>query len=300
MDILNAEKDISIDRKGVVWTDLRWPAYLLMAVCSLLLAWFFLPIFRSWYTEWMKEESYYSHGILVPFISLFIVWLKRAQLKGTPIKPCALGYVFLIPLLAGVVLTLWAGANIAGGLAFPLVLGSVLLVLLGFSMTRELLFPLGYLYFMCVLPGSFLIMASFRVQMLSTQVATLILKAMTFDAERTGALISLPNIEVMVGAPCSGFRLLISLLAFAVLFAYLKEGPLWGRLFLVGFALPLSLIVNSIRITLIAIVGEYMGSEAMHSFHDYSGYIVLVLAFIILSLVARLVRCRKFNSMLLS
>ncbi len=112
-------------------------------------------------------------------------------------------------------------------------------------------------------------------------------------------MILLPNVEVMVGAPCSGFRLLISLFAFTVLYTYLLEGPWWGRTLLVVFTLPLSLLVNSIRITLIALVGEFMGSEAMHSFHDYSGYIVLILAFLVLVSFGRLVKCRKFNSMLM-
>jgi len=171
------------------------------------------------------------------------------------------------------------------------------LVLFGRAMARQSGFPIAYLYFMCVLPTFLLTMLSFRIQMLSTKGGTMLLRLLGFDAYREGAMITLPNIEVLVGAPCSGFRLLISLFAFSVLFAYLKEGPLWGRLSLVAITLPLSLLVNSIRITFIAIVGEFMGSDAMLAFHDYSGYIVLVLAFVALSLFARLVGCRRFSSM---
>ena len=279
--------------------DLKWNVYVPIGISVTLLMVFYSLIFRSWYGNWMMNESYYSHGILVPFISLFIVWLKKKDLAEVPVRPSAVGYFILVPLLALVSIMLMAGSNTAGGLAFPLIVASMVLILFGWQMLRETAFPIGYLYFMCVLPGFLLVKLSFTIQIVSTMVATVLLHLIGLDAYRTGVMISLPNIEVMVGAPCSGFRLLISLLAFAVLFAYLREGPLWGRLFLVAFTAPLSLIVNSLRIAMIALVGEYMGSDTMHSFHDYSGYIVLVLAFIILWFISRLVKCQKFNSKLI-
>lgn len=278
----------------------RWTDWILPAIVVALMLWLYVPVFRSWYGQWFKDESYYSHGILVPFISAFVVWLKRSRLAEIEVKPCALGYVLVVASLIVNILMVWAGATNPQGLVFPILVTGLVLVLLGKQMTLELWFPLAYLFFMCVLPGDILTKLSFRIQLLSTEGGTLILKALTFDAVRNGTAITLPNIDVLVGAPCSGFRLLISLFAFSSLFAYLKEGPLWGRLTLVAVTLPLSIIVNSIRIALIAIVGEYFGYEVMHAFHDYSGYLVLVLAFIFLWFFAKVVKCPKFNSMLLS
>lgn len=278
--------------------DFRWPTLVLIGACLALLIWLYLPTFGWWYTMWNMEDSYYSHGFLVPLISGFIVWLKRKRIMVTPVRPVFYGVLVMIPVMVWSLIAFWANAPSIQGLAFPLILAAMSLALLGVAITRELAFPIGYLYFMAVLPTFLLTMASFRIQILSTMAATGILKVMGFDAYREGAVITLPNIEVLVGAPCSGFRLLISLFAFSVLFTYLKEGPWWGRASLILVTLPLSLVVNSIRITLIAMVGEFFGSEAMHAFHDYSGYLVLVLAFVALWWMARLVRCQKFNSML--
>lgn len=273
--------------------------YVPLAILVGLICWLFMPVFQWWYQMWNAEESYYSHGILVLPISLFIVWLKRSSVNRTAIRPSPIGYLVLVPTLMAVILASWADAP-SRGLAFPVVLASLVLILFGWRMTWELAFPIGYLYFMCVLPTFILTKASFGIQMLSTAGGTVLLKMIGLDAIRRGAMITLPNIDVLVGSPCSGFRLLISLFAFSALFAYLKEGPLWGRLTLVAFTLPLSVLLNALRIAMIAIVGEFMGSEAMHTFHDYSGYIVLVLAFVVLSYGARFVKCRKFNSMLIS
>ncbi len=272
--------------------------YFAVAVTIGLLCWLYSPVFKWWYGMWNAEESYYSHGILVLPISLFIVWLKRDQILKVPIRPYPLGYLGLVPVLMLVILATWANAQ-SRGLSFPITLGLLVLILLGKRMAKELAFPIGYLFFMCVLPTFILTKASFGIQMLSTAGATVLLKLIGLEAFRQGAMISLPNIDVLVGSPCSGFRLLISLFAFSVLFVYLKEGPLWGRLTLVAFTLPLSVLLNCLRIMMIALVGEYMGGDAMHAFHDYSGYIVLVLAFVVLSYSARFVKCRKFNSMLI-
>jgi exosortase len=280
--------------------DLGWPNILPMAVAVGLLLWLYWPIFNSWYVEWMKKESYYSHAVLVPFISAFIVWLKREDILNAPIRPSALGYLMILPGLAVFTVMSWAGGYSLQGLVFPMILGGFVLVFFGRHMARLLRFPVGYLFFMAVLPGDVLTKLSFRIQMISTVGATWMLNVVGLDATREGARINLPNIEVMVGAPCSGFRMLISLFAFAVLLAYLKEGPMWGRASMVIVTLPLSVILNAFRVFMIAMVGEYFGSDAMRTFHDSSGYIVLALAFVVLSFFARLVKCQKFNSILVS
>ena len=202
--------------------DIKWTAYVLIGICLVLVGWLYLPIFKWWFDKWWADESYYSHGILIPPISLFIVWLKREKLGETAIKAQPRGYLVVVPVLAAVVLAYWAGPNSIVGLTFPMLIGGLVLLLLGSQMARELAFPIGYLYFMCVLPGLVLVMASFRIQMLSVAGATTLLQALTLDAYHQGATIMLPKATVLVGAPCSGIRMLISLFAFAVLFAYLK------------------------------------------------------------------------------
>lgn len=282
-------------------SSLRWFDYLIVAALVGLVAWIYMPSFKCWYSAWMAKESSYSHGILIPIIVAFIVWLKRKAILSTPVKPCAWGYAVLVPALFLVLLSAVANSASVRGLLFPVVIGGLVLALLGKAMLRQLMFPIFYLYFMCVLPGHLLAPISFRIQMLSTAGAALILKAIGLGVTQAGQIITMPNgVEAQVAEACSGFRLLVSLFAFSVLFAYLKEGPLWGRLSLVAVTVPLSLVVNSIRIALVCMVGQFRGSEAMHAFHDYSGYLVLLLAFILLWQIARLVKCRDFNSMLSS
>ncbi|MBI2841779.1 MAG: exosortase/archaeosortase family protein [Armatimonadetes bacterium] len=253
--------------------------------------------FHWWWREWWKDESYYSHGILIPIMSGFVVWFNWKRIVRLAVKPSAWGLALLLPAIAMQFVAYRGGILSVAGLTLPIVLFAAFLLLFGKAVTREMAFPLGFLYFMCVPPTQYLAKLSFKIQVLSTVAATSGLNLLSYDAVRNGTAIHLPNIEVLVGAPCSGFRMLIALLAFVIFFSYMKKGPMWGRLTLIALVIPLSLIANSIRVMMIALVGEHMGEEAMRSFHDYSGYIVLVIAFAILAALSKVVKCQDFKSM---
>lgn len=285
--------------KGVVVTDLgrsrAWQALGLISVAALVF------IYRTtiawWWGHWWADESYYSHGILIPFMSAFVIWFNWKRVAKTQVQPSVWGLALLIPAVLLQFVAHRGAIPSVSGLTLPIALTGASLLLFGRRLTAEFIFPILFLYFMCVPPTQYLAKVSFKIQMLSTTWATLGLKLIGLDAHQSGTQIQLPNIQVLVGAPCSGFRMLIALVAFTAFFAYMKVGPMLGRLSLVAMVIPLSFIANSVRVLMIALVGEYMGEDAMHAFHDYSGYIVLVIAFAILIQLAKVVKCRDFKSM---
>lgn len=44
----------------------------------------YIPTFIWMVDRWSVADTYYSHGFLVPLISLFIVWTKRDKLFDIP------------------------------------------------------------------------------------------------------------------------------------------------------------------------------------------------------------------------
>lgn len=253
--------------------------------------------FGFWWKEWWKEESHYSHGMLIPIMSAFLVWFNWKRISQIPVEPIKWGLVIILPMALLQFVVNRAEMASVSGLTLPIVILGISLTLFGKRITTQLLFPILFLFFMCVPPSTILESVSFKIQMLSTTFATGGLKLIGFNAIQNGTQIALENISVFVGAPCSGFRMLIALLAFTAFFVYMKVGPMWGRLSLVVLVFPLSLIANSLRVLLIALVGEYWGEDAMHSFHDYSGYMVLIITFLVLLQIAKVVKCRDFKSM---
>ena len=83
-------------------------------------------------------------------------------------------------------------------------------------------------------------------------------------------------------------------MTFSAAFAFLVSGSRAKRLLLFAFSLPLALAVNSVRIALIGVVGECVGTPAAHVFHDYSGLITLTLGFAALFALAKGLGCRTF------
>lgn len=263
-----------------------------------LIAFIYYVPFKWWWGEWWREESYYSHGILIPIMSGFVVWFNWKRIKKVRVEPSIWGLIIMLPMMFLNYKAQVSGVASVGGMTLPIMLFGLVLMLFGKSIVRELLFPIAFLYFMAVPPTSILEPISFKIQITSTNIAVMGLHLLGLDAVQTGTQIQLPSgLPMVVGAPCSGFRMLIALLAFTVFFVYMKKGPMWGKLSMAALVLPLSVLANSVRVLLIALVGEYYGESAMHSFHDYSGYIVLVITFAVLILIAKVVKCGDFKSM---
>lgn len=271
----------------------KWVTFIPFAVCMVLVAWLYFPIFRWWYGNWTAKESYYAHGPLIPLISILILWLRSRELKQVSTNPDTRGYVFVVGVLALAVFGYWLGPESLIGLTFPLLISAMTFLFLGWAMAKELAFPTGFLYFMCVMPASIFVPLAFRIQVLSTIGATAVLRGLTFDVVRRGVIIVMPSITVQVASECSGFRLLIGTVAFAVLAAYLVNGPKWGKAVLLLATLPVTVILNTLRIALVCLVGEYFGENVMHTVHDYSGLVMVAVAFLILLRLARLVKCRE-------
>jgi len=257
----------------------------------LALAW---PVLRFWAFEWTKPESYYEHGPLVPLIAALMLWHRRDALRAVPKAPAPLALILLLPALALLVFALKLQAEFleSSGLLLTVV-GGVWLAL-GGRFLRAAAVPLAFLWLMAPLPGPLLNDATQRIQMASTVLANQILHLLTFGTTLTGNLIQMEDFSLFVDVPCSGFKLLLSLLTFGAAFAYLVDGGPARRLWLFAFTLPLSLLVNSVRVALIGVVGECVSPAAAHTFHDWSGMITLVLGFTALFGLAKGLGCRTF------
>ena len=127
------------------------------------------------------------------------------------------------------------------------------------------------------------------LQLASTQVAFQLLQAAGFAPYQPDpTTIYLNNFQLNVAVPCSGMKLMLAVSAFTTLFVLIANLKTWSNLFMFGLIVPLCLFVNGLRIALIGIVGNEYGQEAGMQFHDYSGYITLVLCFFLLFKFARL------------
>ncbi len=152
------------------------------------------------------------------------------------------------------------------------------------------LFPaIGFLLFALPVWNSFIDGYTNPLQLASTKVAFQLLKATGFSPLQTDpTTIYLNNFQLNVAVPCSGMKLMLAVSAFTTLFILIANLRAWSNVFMAALVVPLCLFVNGLRIALIGMVGNQYGQEAGMKFHDYSGYITLVVCFFLLFKFARL------------
>lgn len=251
-----------------------------------------------WKFEWTQEGSYYAHGIFIPFFVALMVWRDKERLKRLPISRNYWGWVLVTMAVALVMLAQYAQVPVSLSISFIIFLIGATLLLAGKAITKALLFPMLFLFTMIPLvPDQLINPIAFPIQMTSAKMAASVCNLIGFPAVRGGTHIQMEHYLLNVELPCSGFKTLVGLMAFSAAFAYLVEAAKWKRWLLFAVSPPLAILVNGIRISFIALVGETFGAPAAAAFHDWSGFIVLILGFMFLFSLARAIKCDSFLGM---
>lgn len=265
-------------------------------LAALVLLWLLYgDTFGIWWFLWREPGSFYAHAMFVPVFAGVMIWRNREQLAAARWNPSWAGLGLLVLAMGLLLIGRNSEVRAIPSFSFVVVLLGGALLLIGPAKTRVLLFPLLFILTMIpMLPDQIINVIAFPIQLLSTRMAEGFLNLLGLHAVREGTMLQMEHYRMAVEGACSGFRTLLSLLTFSAAFAYLVEGQLWKRWLLFGVTIPLSLLINGLRITFIGIVGELVSTHAAATFHDYSGFIVLILAFLFLFNFAKLIGCQSF------
>jgi exosortase len=265
---------------------------LLLVMVAVWVFWF-LPVLRYWDIQWFMKDSYYIHGPLIPLITLMLIWTSKDKLLAAQKRTDWRGLVIVLAAALVRFVGDWAGIVALGSFAFPPLVFGLVWFMFGPKIARLCLFPIGFLFFMCPIPSTLLTNISYPLQLWSTVAAAQTMNLLGYQVVRTGVEISTASgAEVMVGQACSGFRLLVTMLAAAAIFTYLFDAPVRRKVLLVVLTLPLALLGNAVRVWVLVFVADRWGEEAMHKAHDASGYLVVVLACLLFIGLMRLLECR--------
>lgn len=290
MDIEPSEAN----RPGFSVPEIGWQTLLPFVISAALLASIAFPVLSEWFWEYTKPDSYYTHAPIIPFICALMLWYKRREILAAAKVPDLRAVPLIILALGLLVFALKEELEAVRSTAFLLVVTASIWLALGPKFMKAAAFPIAFLWLMAPLPGPILNDATLRLQMFSTVFAAKILQLLAFQPVLAGNVINMENFSLFVDVPCSGFKLLLAYLTFSAAFAYLVDGPVNKRILLFLITIPLSLVVNAVRIALIGVVGDCISSDAAHEFHDWSGMITLILGFIVLFSLAKAFGCRKF------
>ncbi len=243
------------------------------------------------YTRITRGQSYYTHGPLVPLVSLMIGILLMRHTRIT-VKPQRFaGLAILILSLLMHLMACLARVNFVSGFAFIGVVMGLILLIWGAEALRRLWFPVAFLIFMVPLPEVTISNINFKLKMLAASWGVSLADFIGIIAEQKGNRVLLDGGKSLVIAHvCNGLRTIISLLAFGAIYAYACQlRGLW-RIFLFSASLVVALISNSIRIVSLILVADIWNTElATGWFHDVSGVMVFVVALLMMFGLERLI-----------
>jgi len=229
----------------------------------------------------LYTNDVYSYGLLIPWISLYLVWTRRDRLVRAGFAPAYLGGSLV--LLGGIGL-LMAGrfVGIVGIQEISLIvtLAGLVLLMCGRRVLRLLWFPIAYLLLMLPTWDFATEQLHYPFQQLTATLGTWLLVGLGVPVHRQDVFLQLPNITLEVAKVCSGVNYLIAVVAIGIPVAYTSFPDLPRRLFLVLFATTIAVLGNPVRVAVIGFLAYHGLSENVHGpWHILQGLSVAMVGY---------------------
>jgi len=228
------------------------------------------------------SNELYSHVLLIPAISVYLVWWDKRRLtpRFEPAPRLATAFIFTaITLLAiywiaassgwkpkgndrlSILILAWL-ACFAGGCAW----------FFGGKILRATAFPMAFLVFMVPLPVAVENGLVSFLQHSSAQTSYLLLKLSGMPVFRDGMTFTVPGLSFGVAPECSGIRSSLVLFITGLLAAYFFLRKPWSRLALALAVIPLGIFRNAVRIFTLAQLAVHVDPDVLNSgFHHRGG-----------------------------
>jgi exosortase len=257
------------------WAPIAWFGALLIVS--------YAPVLAALIRQWNSDPDM-SHGFFVPAIAAFIVWQQREELMA--LKPTPNWWGLLIVLYGGIqflIATLGVELFLTRSAFVITIIGAVLL-LGGTVVLRKLAFPLFLLFFMVPIPALIYNSLTFPLQLLASRLAAEALTVLSIPVLREGNVLELPNQTLSVVEACSGIRSLLSLTFLSLVYGYFFEKRTWIRVLLFLSTVPIAIVANGSRVTLTGVLTQIKPELAEGFFHTASGWVIFMVALVILLL----------------
>ncbi|MDX1950830.1 MAG: exosortase/archaeosortase family protein [Verrucomicrobiota bacterium] len=285
-EIRNACMNVLSEMRGIIAKTPSIPMFLLLLWMVVLLFEFYgnstmgylqsrsLFNWTMWAYEVNEDDS---HGYLIPWVVLGLLWWKRAEITAVHKRNWGPG---LLILAAGLLLHLTGflvqQARISI-IAFFLCLYGIIGVTWGAGMLRAIFFPF-FLFAFCVPLGTLSELITFPLRLVATKFSSFIcdtILGINLIQRGTQIFSADGTFQYEVAAACSGLRSLTAIVALATIYGFMTFQSAGKRALVILAAFPLALAGNIVRLTTIIIVAEAFGQKYGNLVHDNSWFSML-------------------------
>jgi exosortase len=258
----------------------------------LLVAWLYASILARLFLQWVGPHSdpNFQHGIFVPLFVLFVLWQDRKKLQAIAPAPSWSGLPLVVLSLLMLALGVLGAELFFSRVSLLVLLAGLIILFQGWTFFRALLFPWAFLILMIPIPALLINRVTFPLQLLASKLASVLLDIVGVPVLRQGNVIVLASMPLDVAEACSGIRSLLTLVTLAMIYGYLTETRRWVRVVLAISAVPIAVAANSFRIFGTGLLVQYWDPDKAEGFfHAFSGWLIFVVALIMLFAVHRVI-----------
>jgi len=240
----------------------------------------FILLFSSSYQfmvgRWATSD--YNYCYIVPLVAGYLLWERHHSLR----LPSTPSWIGVVPLVWGMLLYLLGEL---GGEFYSLYLSSWLMLVgllwlhFGWRKLQTIMFPVCVLLAMFPFPNVINNALTLHLKMISSTLGVKILQLVGVAVFQEGNIIDLGFTRLEVVEACSGLRYLFPLILVGIILAAQHRARFWQRGLLVLSAVPLSILINSLRIVSIVWLYPLLGASVIDGpWHDFIGWLIFMLS----------------------
>ena len=220
-----------------------------------------------------------SHGIFIPFLSGFFIWIKHDIIRKIKLQYDFLGLPLLVSGLLLPIINF--GTYQLHFISFIVFIAGLIVTFSGRQYFKHIAFPIFFLITMTPITGDVYIQVADYMRHIACSGSLFIISLFKIPFYREGWLIQLPNALLEVTTGCSGIRYLLSYFVFGMAYAYFFKTTLLSRITLITLTIPISITASIFRLTIIFaltyIFGPHMSEYWPHVFISWSVFFAVLL-----------------------
>ena len=247
-------------------------------------------VIRGLIDAWSNDDNY-SHGFFIVPLALYFAWERRQRIEAAPVRPAFFGALIVAGSLSLLVAGMLGAELFLSRISIIGTIAGAILFLFGWPMLRIVFFPLAFLLLMVPLPAIIFNKIAFPLQLLASHVGEYTVSSLDIPILREGNVLILANAKLEVAEACSGIRSLVSLITLGIVFGYFVDRRVWVRTVIALSAIPVAILANGMRVASAGLAAHKYGTAGVEGlFHEFSGWVVFVVAFLMMLGFQRLLR----------
>jgi exosortase D (VPLPA-CTERM-specific) len=263
---------------------LSWKVMVLPVLLSFVFI-LYIPDGELLWTDWMNLEEF-SHGPLMLAVSVYLLWARRSLLDSYDTRGNWFGVLFCAVAVSVYTLAVKSGIENIRHLSLFLLIFGLFLVFGGITYGRYVLPSLILLPFVVPPPAFLNANLTFGLQLLSTDMSVVMLRAAGLSVFQDGNIIDMGTVKLAVVEACAGLRYLYPMIGLGVMAGMIFDIPLWKRGLFVVIAATVSILMNSVRIFLTGAIADWTDTAVSDGFfHLFEGWVFFLFSFAVMMVI---------------